>query len=159
MYQSSSHSDNRIGTVGLHYVFSVIPISTYGTQPPSKLLPHTQPRRLHVGHHRGILNQDCGGFSHTILPPNPAEVPTIPYEYLFHPPLSDRLRPPAQRRAQGYCWGNLPWVPWATSYGPKDLRDDWFSLAANSWGDIHLVPGNDPHHSKQKRRGDQPKKN
>jgi hypothetical protein len=22
---------------------------------------------------------------------------------------------------EGYCWGNLPRVPWATSYGPKLL--------------------------------------
>jgi hypothetical protein len=34
-------------------------------------------------------------------PPNPAEVSTIPYENLFRPLSSDRLQPPAQRRARG----------------------------------------------------------
>jgi hypothetical protein len=32
------------------------------------------------------------------------------HEYLFHPPSSERVLPPAQQRAQGYCRGNLPQV-------------------------------------------------
>jgi hypothetical protein len=56
-------------------------------------LPKAQPQRLHSGHHRRIPSQDHGGFSPMISPPNPIDVVT--YEYLFCPPLSDWLQPPA----------------------------------------------------------------
>jgi hypothetical protein len=70
-------------------------------------------------------------------------VPTVPYEYLFRPPSSDRLQPPAQTGGlRGYCWGNLPQVPWAASYGPKNLRYDRHPSAANGWGTTHPIPGN-----------------
>jgi hypothetical protein len=36
-----------------------------------------------------------------ILPLNPAEVPTVTYEYMFCPLLSDQLWPPDRRRAWG----------------------------------------------------------
>jgi hypothetical protein len=71
-------------------------------------LPQTQPRGLHGEHHRGIPNQDHGGFSATISPSNPMEVPVVTYEYQFYPPLSDWLRPPAQRRARGLLPGQVP---------------------------------------------------
>jgi hypothetical protein len=41
-----------------------------------------------------------------ISPPNPTEVPVVTYEYLFCPSSSDRLWPPAQRRAQGLLLGS-----------------------------------------------------
>jgi hypothetical protein len=37
--------------------------------------------------------------------PNLIEVPIVPYEYLCHPSSSNRLRPPAQRRARGLLSG------------------------------------------------------
>jgi hypothetical protein len=54
-----------------------------------------QPQGLHGGLHRKIPSQDRGSFSPVISPLNPAEVPVVPYEYLFYPPSSNRLRPPA----------------------------------------------------------------
>jgi hypothetical protein len=71
----------------------------------SELLPQTQPQGLYGGHHHGIPSQDCGRFSPVTSPPNPMEVPTVPYENMFHPLSSDRLRPPAQRRARGLLLG------------------------------------------------------
>jgi hypothetical protein len=41
-----------------------------------------------------------------ISPLNPTEVPAIIYEYLFYPPSSDQLWPPAQRRAWGLLSGS-----------------------------------------------------
>jgi hypothetical protein len=64
------------------------------------------PQGLHSGQHRGIPSRDCGGFNPTISPLNPAEVPTVTYEYLFCPPSSDQLRPPAQWRARGLLSGS-----------------------------------------------------
>jgi hypothetical protein len=78
-----------------------------------------QPRGLHGGYHHGILSRDCGGFSPTASPPNPAMALIVTYEYLFCLPSSDRLRPPAREKAQGYCQGLVPYVPRATYYDPK----------------------------------------
>jgi hypothetical protein len=69
-----------------------------------------------------------------ISPPNPAEVPTIPYENLFRLPLSDRLRPPAQQRARGLLSGQLPRVLWAVGYGPN-LLDTIGSLQRHMAGE------------------------
>jgi hypothetical protein len=91
------------------------------TYPPPELLPQTQPRVLHSGHHREIPSQDHGGFSPIMSTPNPAKVSAVPYENLFCPPSSERLWPPAQRRARDYCRGKLPRVRWAACYGPKLL--------------------------------------
>jgi hypothetical protein len=41
-----------------------------------------------------------------ISPPNPVGVPVVTYEYLFYSPSSDRLWPPAPRRAQGLLSGS-----------------------------------------------------
>jgi hypothetical protein len=90
---------------GASLVISVIPISTYRTQLLPELSPQMRPQGLHGGHHREIPSQNCGGFSPTIAPSNPTEVPIIPYENLLCPPLSDRLRPPTQQRAQGLLSG------------------------------------------------------
>jgi hypothetical protein len=68
-------------------------------------LPQTQPQGLHGGHHREIPSQDFGGASPILSPPNPMKVTTIPYENLFCPQSSDRLRPPAERRALGLLPG------------------------------------------------------
>jgi hypothetical protein len=72
-----------------------------------------------------IPSQDHGGFSPIISPPNPAEVSVVPYENLFYPLSSDQLRPPAQRRARGYCRGKLPQIACAASYNPTllDMTD------------------------------------
>jgi hypothetical protein len=44
-----------------------------------------------------------------ISPLNPTEVPVVSYDYLFKPPLCDRLRPPPQRRARGLLlWSSTP---------------------------------------------------
>jgi hypothetical protein len=64
-----------------------------------------QPRGLHGGHHNKILSRDHGGFSAAILLLNLVDVPIVPYEYLFCPPSSDRLWPPAQWRASGLLLG------------------------------------------------------
>jgi hypothetical protein len=96
---SAPHSNNPDGTVGL-YLVSVISNCTYGTYPLPEFLPQTLPRGLHGGHHCRIPSQGCGGFSPAISPPNPTEVPMVPYENLFYPPLRDRLQQLAQRRAQ-----------------------------------------------------------
>jgi hypothetical protein len=37
---------------------------------------------------------------------NPVEVPAVTYEYLFYPPSSDLLWPPAQQKAQGLQSGS-----------------------------------------------------
>jgi hypothetical protein len=39
------------------------------------------------------------------LLPNPTVVPIVTYEYLFFLPLSERLQPPAQRKAHGLLLG------------------------------------------------------
>jgi hypothetical protein len=70
------------------------------------LLSQTQPQGLHDGHHCEILNRDHGGFSPTITPLNPTEVRIVTYEYLLYAPLSDRLRLPGQRKAQGLLLGS-----------------------------------------------------
>jgi hypothetical protein len=98
-------------------------------------------RVLHGGHHRGITSRGRGGFSPTISPPNPREVHTVPYEYLFHLPSSDQLRPPAQRMAR--VLGLLPRVLRVTGYGPKF----WIRLVPSSGtqlGNPALRTGNSP---------------
>jgi hypothetical protein len=52
-------------------------------------------------------------------PPNLVMIPIVTYEYLFYLPSSERLQPPAQRKAQGYCWGLVPWVPRVAGYNRK----------------------------------------
>jgi hypothetical protein len=39
-------------------------------------------------------------------PMNPAVIPIVTYEYLFCLPSSERLRPPARRKAQGLLSGS-----------------------------------------------------
>jgi hypothetical protein len=50
------------------------------------------------------------------------EVPTVPYEYLFQSPSSDR-------------WGNLPRVPRVAGYSPKAL-DTIGSLQLQMTGEL-----------------------
>jgi hypothetical protein len=69
-------------------------------------LPQAQPRGLHSGHHHRIPNQDCGGFSPMISLLNHVEVPTVTTEYLFCPPSSNQLQPPAQWMAWGILSGS-----------------------------------------------------
>jgi hypothetical protein len=58
-----------------------------------------------VGTTAGFPVEIIEALAPTISPPNPAEVPPVPYEYLFRPPSSDRLRLPAQRRTRGLLSG------------------------------------------------------
>jgi hypothetical protein len=39
----------------------------------------------------------------------------------------------------GYCWSNLPWVPWAAGYGPK-LLDTIGSLQWHTTGEETTHP-------------------
>jgi hypothetical protein len=58
------------------------------------------------GHHNRVFSRNYEGFSLTISSSNPVEAPIVTYEYLFCPPLSDRLHSPARRRAQGLLSGS-----------------------------------------------------
>jgi hypothetical protein len=51
------------------------------------------------------------------LPTNPTVVPIVTYQYLFCLPSSERLQPPAQRKAQVLLSGFVPRVPRAADYG------------------------------------------
>jgi hypothetical protein len=44
------------------------------------------------------------------LPPNPAVVTEVTYEYLFYHPSSEWLRPPAQQKAWGILLGSSTWI-------------------------------------------------
>jgi hypothetical protein len=41
---------------------------------------------------------------------------------------------PLDGRLGGYCQGPIPWVPWATSYGPTDIDTTQFPPVAHDWG-------------------------
>jgi hypothetical protein len=45
---------------------------------------------------------------------------------------------PLDRRLRGYCRDKLPWVPWATGYGPK-LLDTTGLLQRHMVGRPHTV--------------------
>jgi hypothetical protein len=47
--------------------------------------------------HRGIPNQNYGGFSTTILLSNPMKVPVVKYEYLCYLPSRGHFQPPTRR--------------------------------------------------------------
>jgi hypothetical protein len=110
-----------------------------------------QPQGQHNLHHRGIPNRDSGGFSTTILSPNPTKVPTVTYEYLFCPPSSDQLRPPAQRRAQGLLSGSSTSGTAGCRLQPKIL-DTTGSLKQKMVGEPYTLYQIWPHHSRLKRR-------
>jgi hypothetical protein len=97
--------------VGLHKVITMNQNNKCGTYPPPELSAQPQPRGVHSGYHRRILSYEYGGFSPMASPPNPTVVFTVTYEYLFYLSSSEQLRPPAQRKAWGYYWGLIPWVP------------------------------------------------
>jgi hypothetical protein len=79
-------------------------------------------RRLHGRYHRGIPSRDRGGFSPTISPLKPAEVPTI---HMSTQPAHCRVTSSGHLLNEGLggCYrGNLPLVPWAIVCGPKILN-------------------------------------
>jgi hypothetical protein len=90
--------------------------------------------------------------------PNPVEVPTVTYEYLFCRPLSDRLRPPSQWKAQGILSGSSTLGTAGHRLRPKIL-DTTGSLQWQMAGEPYTMYRIWPHHSKLQRRGHHPKKN
>jgi hypothetical protein len=81
-----------------------------------------------------ILSHDDAGFSPMASPPNPAAVPIVTYEYLFCFPLSDRLRPPTQRKAQGLLAGSCISGYCESLVTAQKFGCVWFPLAANDEG-------------------------
>jgi hypothetical protein len=45
---------------------------------------------------------------------------------------------------RAYCQGNLPRLPWATGYDPKNLGYDRFPPLANNWEPYTLYQGTAP---------------
>jgi hypothetical protein len=121
-------------------------------------LPQMQPRGLHGEHQRGIPSQDRGGFSPMISPPNPAEVPTVTYEYMLYPPSSDQLRPPTQQRARGLLLGSSTLSTAVHRLRYKILATTG-SLQRQTARELYTQYRIKPHHSRLKRRCHQPKKN
>jgi hypothetical protein len=99
-----------------------------------------QPQGLHDGHHHKILSQNCGGFSHTISPPNPTEVPIVTYEYLLCLPSKGHFQPPTQRKARGLLSGSCTPGTTGSPVTTQNPGYDQFPLVANDWGTIHPIP-------------------
>jgi hypothetical protein len=93
-----------------------------------------------------------------ILLSNPTEVPAVTYEYLFCPLSSDRLRPPAQWRAEGLLSGSSTLGTVSHWLQPKIL-DTTGSLQWQMAGEQYTPYQIKLHHSRLKRRGHQSKKN
>jgi hypothetical protein len=102
-----------------------------------------QPRGPHGGHHHEIPSRYRGGFSPAISLPNPTEVPTIPYVYLFRPSLSEQLATSSTEGSVvtvGVIYHGYHGLPFTA----QNTRYDRFPPAANDWRTIHPIPENDP---------------
>jgi hypothetical protein len=71
---------------------------------------------------------------------NPATVPAVSYEYLFCLPSSDRLRPPARRKAQGLLSGSCTLGTVGRWLWPNNLDMTSSLQWQNGCGTIHPVP-------------------
>jgi hypothetical protein len=93
-----------------------------------------------------------------ISPLNPMDVLAVTYEYLFYPPSSDRLRPPAQRMARVLLLKSSTLGTFGHRLHPIIL-DMTGSLQQQMAGEPYTPYEIRPHHSRLKGRGYQPKKN
>jgi hypothetical protein len=88
---------------------------------------------------------------------NPTKVPIVTYEYLFYPPSSVWLWPPARRRARGLLSGSSN--PGTVGHRLlSKILDTAGSLEQQMTGEPYTPYQIWPHHSRLKRRGHQPKK-
>jgi hypothetical protein len=93
-----------------------------------------------------------------ISPPNLAEVPEVTYEYLFCPPSSDWLRPPAHWRARGLLSGSR--TPGTVGHRLRlKILDMTGSLQQQTTREPYTPYQIRPHHSRLKGSGHQTKKN
>jgi hypothetical protein len=90
-------------------------------------------------------------------PPDPAMVPTVTYESPFCIPLTEWLRPPAQRKAQGLLSGSSILGTVGHRLQPIYL-DTTCSLQWQAIGKPYTSYQICPHHSWLKRRDHQPNK-
>jgi hypothetical protein len=116
-----------------------------------------QSRGLHGGHHLRISCSGRGCFRPTISPSDPAMAPIVTYEYLCCLPSSERLRPPARRKARGLLSGSYTPGTVCHRLQPKIL-DMTGSLEQQMTGESYTPYWMWPHHSWLKGRSHKPKR-
>jgi hypothetical protein len=92
-----------------------------------------------VGTTTGFRNQIIEASSPIITPLNPVVVPAVLYEYLLCHPSSDRLWPPARRKARGLLSGSCTPSTAGHRLRPNNLDTSGSLQQQNGWGTIHHI--------------------